>query len=139
MKNIILILLFLTYSHGLQMNVWKPLVKLNKLNKHKPTIVFDNKPLVIWYSYDNWIIFNNKNNIYKKAKIQTNNICLENGICFDYDGNCISQKSKLKIKIYPTIIFNNTLWYWNTSCFPYSKMEYKAYMSKIFINVNELF
>ena len=46
------------------MNVWKPLVKLNRLNKHKPIIVFDNKPLIIWYSYDNWI----KNNIYKKQK-----------------------------------------------------------------------
>ena len=128
MKIIILILVLLTYSYGLQMNVWKPLVKLNRLNKHKPTIVFDNKPLIIWYSYDNWI----KNNIYKKAKIQLDNICLENGIC-------ISQKSKLKLKTYPTIIFKDTLWYWNTSCFPYSKMEYKAYMSKIFINVNELF
>lgn len=120
------------------MNVWKPLVKLNKLNKHKPTIVFDNKPLIVWYSYNNWIIFNNKKNIYKKAKIQIDNICLENGICFDCEGNCISQKSKLKIKIYPTIIFKDTLWYWNTSCFSYSKMEYKAYMSRIFINVNEL-
>lgn len=108
------------------MNVWKPLVKLNRLNKHKPTIVFDNKPLIIWYSYDNWI----KNNIYKKAKIQIDNICLENGICF-------SQKSKLKLKTYPTIIFKDTLWYWNTSCFLYSKMKHKAYMSKIFIN--ELF
>lgn len=38
------------------MKVWKPLVKLSKFNKHKPTIVFDNKPL-----YGNWIIFNNKN------------------------------------------------------------------------------
>jgi len=77
------IIILLVYSYGLQMNVWKPLVKLNRLNKHKPTIVFDNKPLIIWYSYDNWI----KNNIYKKAKIQIDNICLENGICF-------SQKSK---------------------------------------------
>ncbi len=47
-------------------------------------------------------------------------------------------KSNLKIKIYPTIIFKNTLWYWNTSCFPYSKIEYKAYTSRIFINLNEL-
>ena len=45
MKIIILILVLLTYSYGLQMNVWKPLVKLNKLNKHKP--------LIVWYSYDN--------------------------------------------------------------------------------------
>lgn len=58
------IIVLLVYSYGLQMNVWKPLVKLNRLNKHKPTIVFDNKPLIIWYSYDNWI----KNNIYKKSK-----------------------------------------------------------------------
>ena len=71
--------------------------------------------------------------------MQIDNICLENGICFDCEGNCISHKSKLKIKTYPTIIFKDTLWYWNTSCFPYSKMEHKAYMSKIFINVNELF
>ena len=28
-----------------------------------------------------------------------------------------------KIKIYPTIIFKNTLWYWNTACFLYSKNE----------------
>ena len=77
------IIILLVYSYGLQMNVWKPLVKLNRLNKHKPIIVFDNKPLIIWYSYDNWI----KNNIYKKAKIQIDNICLENGIC-------ISQKTK---------------------------------------------
>jgi len=53
------IIVLLVYSYGLQMNVWKPLVKLNRLNKHKPTIVFDNKPLIIWYSYDNLI----KNNI----------------------------------------------------------------------------
>ena len=90
MKIIILILIL--YSYGLQMNVWKPLIKLNKLNKNKPTIVFDNKPLIIWYSNNNWIIFNNKNNLFKKAKIHINNICLNNGICFDYDGNCISNK-----------------------------------------------
>lgn len=30
------------------MNVWKPLVKLNRLNKHKPTIVFDNKPYMVF-------------------------------------------------------------------------------------------
>ena len=40
------IIVLLVYSYGLQMNVWKPLVKLNRLNKHKPTIIFKD---TLWY------------------------------------------------------------------------------------------